>query len=50
MNENDPDQVKWAYRLGVLAQGLILGGLLALALMNLMVEIGDVRIFRYQNF
>ncbi len=50
MNKTDPEKVQWAYRLGLLAQGLILGGLLALALMNLLAEAGDVRLFRYQNF
>jgi len=50
MKKTDPDQVKWAYRLGRLAQGGILGGLLALALLNLWAEAGDVRLFRYQNF
>jgi hypothetical protein len=50
MNKPDSERVIWAYRLGKIAQGLILGGLLALALMNLLAEAGDVRLFRYQNF
>lgn len=50
MKETDPNRVKWAYRLGIVAQGVILGGLLALALLNLWVESGDVRLFRYQSF
>lgn len=52
MKQSDQEQepVNWAYKLGVVAQGLILGGLLALALMNLLAEAGDVRLFRYQNF
>lgn len=50
MKKNDPDRVPWAYRLGIITQGLVLGGLLALALMNLWAEAGDVRLFRYQNF
>lgn len=50
MKKASPDHVKWAYRLGVIAQGLVLGGLLAIALFNLWAEVGDARLFRYQNF
>ena len=35
---------------GALLQGLVLGTLLVLAVVNLVVASGGVRIFRYENF
>ncbi len=50
MSDLKPDHVKWAYRAGIIAQGVVLGVLLFLALINLWAEADNVRLFRYQNF
>ncbi|MBO6690169.1 MAG: hypothetical protein NXH70_05725 [Hyphomonas sp.] len=50
MSDPKPDHVKWAYRAGIIAQGVVLGVLLFLALINLWAEADNVRLFRYQNF
>lgn len=39
-----------ARNIGAILQGLILGALLAVALVEMWAESGDVRVFRYQNF
>lgn len=41
------DRAKWV---GAIVQGLVLGALLFLALVNLLVLYSDARIFRYENF
>ncbi len=41
---------RWLRGLGALLQGLVLGGLLTWALVNLFVTEVGARIFRYQGF
>lgn len=38
------------WRLGAILQGLVLGMLVAAAIVELRSSAGDVRLFRYQNF
>ena len=42
--------MSWSRLVGVLLQGLILGTLLFIAVVNLVVASGGVRIFRYETF
>lgn len=39
-----------AYLLGSTIRGIILGGLLSIAIVEMWAETNDVRVFRYQNF
>lgn len=50
MIEADDKAQRRARLLGVCMQGLILGGLLVIALTELWVQAEDVRLFRYQAF
>ncbi len=38
------------WRLGAVLQGLILGALVSIAIVELWARADDVRLFRYQNF
>lgn len=42
--------IRWAYRFGVVTQGLVLGFFLSLALLKLLSLAIDARVFRYQGF
>ena len=50
MIEHNDKAVRRARLLGICLQGLILGGLLVIALTELWVQADDVRLFRYQTF
>ena len=50
MIEPEDRAVRRARLLGICLQGLVLGGLLAIALTELWVQAEDVRLFRYQAF
>ncbi len=50
MIEHDDRAVRRARLLGICLQGLVLGGLLVIALTELWVQAEDVRLFRYQAF
>lgn len=48
--DNAGRQARRMRRLGAVIQGLLLGGLVCLALLNLMRVATDAQIFRYQGF
>lgn len=52
MSENAPKSraERVAFLVGLCLQGLILGVLLTLALLQMWAEVDGVRLFRYQNF
>lgn len=50
MNEHNSRPARLAQTLGICLQGLVLGGLLVIALTEIWVLAEDVQLFRYQSF
>ena len=47
---NDGRKTSKAWRIGAIMQGLVLGVLVSVAIVELWTRADDVRLFRYQNF